>query len=166
MRITINSYHGIAMWRWNLQPRTQRARPSNTTTTSLDASTAQKDDDDEDEGGEEEDDDDNDEDDDVCGICRVAYDGCCPDCKTPGDACPLVWGECTHVFHMHCLLKWINTESSKQQCPMDRRPWVTLDASNPATTSTNGVNTNAPPVPGLEGVQQAPQRGMAVNAGG
>lgn len=24
---------------------------------------------------------------------------------------------------MHCLLKWINTESSKQQCPMDRRPW-------------------------------------------
>lgn len=34
-----------------------------------------------------------------------------------------VWGECTHVFHMHCLLKWIETESSKQQCPLDRRPW-------------------------------------------
>ncbi|RYF44762.1 MAG: hypothetical protein EOO38_17255 [Cytophagaceae bacterium] len=35
----------------------------------------------------------------------------------------VVWGECTHVFHMHCLLKWIDTESSKGQCPMDRRPW-------------------------------------------
>jgi anaphase-promoting complex subunit 11 len=34
-----------------------------------------------------------------------------------------VWGQCTHVFHMHCLLKWIDTESSKGQCPMDRRPW-------------------------------------------
>ena len=34
-----------------------------------------------------------------------------------------VWGECTHVFHMHCLLQWIGTSSSKQQCPMDRRPW-------------------------------------------
>ena len=34
-----------------------------------------------------------------------------------------VWGECSHVFHMHCLLKWISTSSSKQQCPMDRRTW-------------------------------------------
>lgn len=24
---------------------------------------------------------------------------------------------------MHCLLKWLETESSKQACPMDRRPW-------------------------------------------
>ena len=28
--------------------------------------------------------------DETCGICRVAFDGCCPDCKTPGDDCPLV----------------------------------------------------------------------------
>merc|ERR1711939_433839 len=68
---------------------------------------------------------DGDADDDVCGICRIPFDGCCPECKVPGDACPLIWGECTHVFHMHCLLKWLSTESSKQQCPMDRRPWVT-----------------------------------------
>ena len=30
----------------------------------------------------------------------------------------IVWGECSHVFHMHCLLKWISTDSSRQQCPM------------------------------------------------
>ncbi len=93
------------------------------------------------------------DDDDVCGICRIAFDGCCPECKVPGDDCPLskkhkpsflskfiafllppdstdllfslVRGECTHCFHMHCLLKWITTDASKQQCPMDRRPWVT-----------------------------------------
>jgi hypothetical protein len=27
--------------------------------------------------------------DDLCGICRVPYDGCCPACKVPGDDCPL-----------------------------------------------------------------------------
>jgi anaphase-promoting complex subunit 11 len=84
-----------------------------------------------------------DPDEDVCGICRVPFEGCCPTCKVPGDDCPLsrflsaklcaeltdnapilrVWGECSHVFHMHCLLKWIGTAASKQQCPMDRRLW-------------------------------------------
>lgn len=64
---------------------------------------------------------------DVCGICRVPFEGCCPTCKVPGDDCPLIWGECSHVFHMHCLLKWIATAASKQQCPMDRRLWVTAE---------------------------------------
>ena len=26
---------------------------------------------------------------DVCGICRVPYEGCCPACKMPGDDSPL-----------------------------------------------------------------------------
>lgn len=26
---------------------------------------------------------------DVCGICRVPFEGCCPSCKIPGDDCPL-----------------------------------------------------------------------------
>jgi anaphase-promoting complex subunit 11 len=27
--------------------------------------------------------------DEVCGICRIDFDGCCPECKLPGDDCPL-----------------------------------------------------------------------------
>lgn len=27
--------------------------------------------------------------DETCGICRMPFDGCCPDCKLPGDDCPL-----------------------------------------------------------------------------
>lgn len=27
--------------------------------------------------------------DDKCGICRAPFDGCCSDCKVPGDDCPL-----------------------------------------------------------------------------
>ncbi|KAK7930760.1 hypothetical protein WMY93_007155 [Mugilogobius chulae] len=52
-----------------------------------------------------------------CGICRMPFNGCCPDCKVPGDDCPLVWGQCSHCFHMHCILKWLNSQQVQQQCP-------------------------------------------------
>ncbi|KAI6139901.1 anaphase-promoting complex subunit 11 RING-H2 finger-domain-containing protein [Pisolithus thermaeus] len=45
----------------------------------------------------------------------------------PGENCPLIWGQCSHVSHMHCLLKWLGTPTSKPQCPTDRRPWVTAE---------------------------------------
>ena len=110
MKVIVKRWHAVAQWRWD---------------------TGNPEQDDDSEG-------------DVCGICRVPYEGCCPSCKMPGDDCPLstffcitqvyinpqsvptVWGECTHVFHMHCLLKWIGTAASKQQCPMDRREWGAL----------------------------------------
>ncbi|RUS81529.1 hypothetical protein EGW08_010699, partial [Elysia chlorotica] len=61
--------------------------------------------------------------DDNCGICRMAFDGCCPDCKLPGDDCPLVWGQCSHVFHMHCIVKWLQSQSTNSPCPMCRQEW-------------------------------------------
>ncbi|KAJ3676085.1 hypothetical protein LUZ60_003497 [Juncus effusus] len=61
--------------------------------------------------------------DETCGICRMPFDGCCPDCKFPGDDCPLIWGQCNHAFHLHCILKWINTQTSTPHCPMCRREW-------------------------------------------
>lgn len=36
-------------------------------------------------------------DDDVCGICRVQFDGTCSTCKFPGDDCPL----CMFVLWFH-----------------------------------------------------------------
>ncbi|KAK6350983.1 ubiquitin-protein ligase Anaphase Promoting Complex [Orbilia javanica] len=59
--------------------------------------------------------------DEVCGICRVDFDGCCPNCKYPGDDCPLIVGKCQHSFHLHCILSWINQESAKGLCPMCRQ---------------------------------------------
>ena len=104
--------------------------------------------------------------DDSCGICRMPFDACCPDCKIPGDDCPLgdllnnsvykylffyifmfvnfnlffrkltcmcvtyvthhttaVWGQCSHCFHIHCIVKWLNSQQTHQQCPMCRREW-------------------------------------------
>uniref|UniRef100_M4D0B4 Anaphase-promoting complex subunit 11 n=1 Tax=Brassica campestris TaxID=3711 RepID=M4D0B4_BRACM len=61
--------------------------------------------------------------DETCGICRMPFDGCCPDCKLPGDDCPLIWGACNHSFHLHCILKWVNSQTSQAHCPMCRREW-------------------------------------------
>lgn len=60
--------------------------------------------------------------DELCGICRVPFDGTCPNCKYPGDLCPLILGKgCTHNFHLHCILTWLEQETSKGLCPMCRR---------------------------------------------
>lgn len=66
MKVTINHHHAVAVWKWELKPK----KPGEAAAEAGDSD------------GE-------DDDDDVCGICRVSYDGCCPDCKVPGDDCPL-----------------------------------------------------------------------------
>ena len=38
-----------------------------------------------------------------------------------------VWGRCKHCFHMHCILKWIQSQSSRQLCPMCRQEWKISD---------------------------------------
>lgn len=72
MRIKIKSYNAVASWRWN----TQIIKPG-----AADQHGQQQ---------EEEED----EEDDVCGICQVAFEGCCPNCKVPGDDCPLSEWRC------------------------------------------------------------------------
>lgn len=67
MKITVKSYHAVASWRWELKPKTEAAAAEQPA-----------------EEQEEED-----EEEDVCGICRVEFEGCCPKCKVPGDDCPL-----------------------------------------------------------------------------
>ncbi|KIW01549.1 uncharacterized protein PV09_07027 [Verruconis gallopava] len=60
-------------------------------------------------------------DEDVCGICRNPYDSTCSKCKFPGDECPLLMGECSHSFHMHCIIAWVAQEQSQEKCPMCRQ---------------------------------------------
>ncbi|ODQ77459.1 hypothetical protein BABINDRAFT_41595 [Babjeviella inositovora NRRL Y-12698] len=84
-------------------------------------------------------------DDDLCGICRVSFDGTCPSCKYPGDDCPLVIGDCNHNFHMHCVLKWLETETSKGTCPMCRQVFRmkggdVLSADNTNQSEINNVS--------------------------
>ena len=60
--------------------------------------------------------------DDVCGICRMPFDGCPPDGKFPGDDSPVVWGACGHAFHLQCITKWLAAQT-EQRCPFCRRAW-------------------------------------------
>ncbi|KAI6189357.1 Anaphase-promoting complex subunit 11 [Aphelenchoides fujianensis] len=62
---------------------------------------------------------------DKCGICHSPFEGCCVDCRMPGDPCPMVVGTCSHAFHMHCIYKWTNSQSahSKPACPLCRQEW-------------------------------------------
>ena len=60
--------------------------------------------------------------DDVCGICRMPFDGCPPEGKFPGDDCPVVWGVCNHAFHLQCISKWLGTDG-EQRCPICRATW-------------------------------------------
>ena len=45
-------------------------------------------------------------DDEVCGICRVQFEGTCPTCKHPGDGCPL-----SMLFFCHIPRTFINSFS-------------------------------------------------------
>lgn len=64
-------------------------------------------------------------------MCRLAFDGCCPDCKMPGDDCPIVWGECSHPFHMHCIVKWINSQVAKRCRPCEHALFLTHALTRP-----------------------------------
>uniref|UniRef100_A0A0N5CL48 Anaphase-promoting complex subunit 11 n=1 Tax=Thelazia callipaeda TaxID=103827 RepID=A0A0N5CL48_THECL len=62
--------------------------------------------------------------DETCGICRMPFEACCIECKTPGDECPLAIGACKHAFHMHCIVKWTDTQNTaRPQCPLCRQEW-------------------------------------------
>lgn len=51
--------------------------------------------------------------DDVCGICRMPFDGCPPGSKFPGDDSPVVWGTCGHAFHLQCISKWLQSDTDQ-----------------------------------------------------
>lgn len=91
MKVNIAEWHGVTTWHWKLAPTDEQENDGAYI-------------------------------DELCGICRVSFDGTCPNCKYPGDECPLVLGAgCTHNFHLHCILKWLEQDTSKGLCPMCRQ---------------------------------------------
>ena len=52
---------------------------------------------------------------DTCGICRLAYESCCPTCKLPGEDCPPIIGQCKHAFHMR---EWLCPAVGVSHCPL------------------------------------------------
>ena len=65
----------------------------------------------------------------LCIICRLRVLNLCPSCsvnfKYPCDA---TIGTCDHVFHTHCIEKWLPRSN---RCPMDNQPWEKKAVSAP-----------------------------------
>ena len=93
--------------------------------------------------------------DELCGICHTELDGCAPEAQFPGDDSPVVWGQCSHAFHLSCIDEWCQKQNDAPTCPMCRRSWeIAADtkdaaanggASAAATTTitmTNNENAN------------------------
>ena len=81
--------------------------------------------------------------DDVCGICRVAFEGCPPGEKFPGDDSPVVWGRCHHAFHLQCITKWLAAQGAESKCPICRRPWEFKEAETAQVDGDDGDGDDA-----------------------
>ncbi len=60
---------------------------------------------------------------DNCAICRNNIMDNCIQCQiiaATDDNCTLAWGICNHIFHLHCITKWIQTRAV---CPLDNSEW-------------------------------------------
>lgn len=106
----------------------------------------------------------------LCGICRVAFEAPCPLCPFPGDTCPLLIGKCQHAFHMHCLLMWVQQESSRGLCPMCRQRFEWRREENAAAVGSGGmrgVGSGSPERAGAaEGGDQGGGQGQGQRGGG
>ncbi|CAB9499644.1 promoting complex subunit 11 [Seminavis robusta] len=60
----------------------------------------------------------------VCGICQSAYEGVAPGGRWPGEDCPVVWGKCSHSFHLQCVVTWLNGPTARGTCPICRQEWA------------------------------------------
>lgn len=61
---------------------------------------------------------------DNCAICRNHLSDRCIECYASvcdeTDACTVMWGNCNHTFHTHCVTKWIKT---RPVCPLCNVVW-------------------------------------------
>lgn len=63
---------------------------------------------------------------DNCAICRNHIMDICIDCQSQEanartkEECTVSWGMCNHVFHSHCITRWLK---SRPVCPLDNQTW-------------------------------------------
>ena len=88
--------------------------------------------------------------DDVCGICRMPFDGCPPGSKFPGDDSPVVWGTCGHAFHLQCISKWLQSDTDQVRRPPNAQPSAT---ASPSALPVPLPHAALPDLPRAMGVQ-------------
>lgn len=63
---------------------------------------------------------------DICGICKSDFSSPCALCEANDitDPCPIENGLCGHVYHLHCIRKWIEQHPI---CPTCGAKWEPID---------------------------------------
>ncbi|KAF0976528.1 hypothetical protein FDP41_004427 [Naegleria fowleri] len=60
----------------------------------------------------------------ACSICKNSCLEVCVECSSrhPADVadCKVGWGICNHMFHVHCILRWLKHHPV---CPLCNHPW-------------------------------------------
>lgn len=58
-----------------------------------------------------------------CAICKSLLINPCVICEAneSTDPCPYQEGECGHIYHLHCISKWIQQQPN---CPICGQRWV------------------------------------------
>lgn len=78
---------------------------------------------------------------DECAICKNHLLEPCSKCfSTTNLECFSIQGECKHVYHLHCIDKWLET---KKTCPLDNSEWkyAVKDKSNCKCSKSNNTPT-------------------------
>lgn len=60
-----------------------------------------------------------------CPICRNLLSDVCIECEARQDdtilqECLIAWGRCEHVYHNHCINRWLET---REDCPLCNGKW-------------------------------------------
>lgn len=66
-----------------------------------------------------------------CSICRNCLENPCVECErsTNISSCVVSNAKCGHVFHKHCIDKWISQQKYSTLCPICKSPYATKVAN-------------------------------------
>jgi RING-box protein 1 len=82
---------------------------------------------------------------DTCAICRNNIMDLCIECNASGldvnsTKCLCYSGTCNHVFHGHCITRWLKT---RQVCPICDHPWETQKVHDNSTSIITDSHGNS-----------------------
>ena len=59
----------------------------------------------------------------ICAICRNELEDICIGChRQPLPSCSILQGSCHHLFHKHCIARWLESPCNFR-CPLCDVPW-------------------------------------------